>query len=310
MQRMVNQASGKLRRAMAQGISKANKEAGENEDVKNALGWSEDGGEFQQLSIADKTKVLEQAKRMKHMADIVGKIKNITKRTQQTKIKSDQVEICGVSIGDNIVRVLPQELLYLSHPALKLDFYRRMSEKQLLQYELKQKEELGRGSIVVLLDDSGSMYGNDRRELARGACLGLLDIAKHDHRNFAVNIFAGNGAEWKREYPKGILTIQETLELMDASLGGGTYYDKPMKWALEKVQEDTFKDADIVLITDGDCDLSEKSIEEVIKLKKELNTKIHCISVDSVPSHLSRWCDTIWKNLNEDSLEEMIGGIV
>ena len=309
MQQALDQNASKLRRAIGAGVQKAQQEAKDNDDVATALGWGDEEGEFKQLSIQDKEKLFEQAKRMKKMTDIVGKMRNIARKTRQLKIQSTQNELCGVTIGDTITNVLPQELLALSHPSLKLDFYRRLAERQLLQFELKRKEEQGKGNIVVLLDDSGSMDMGSRREYARGAIFGLIEIAKNDKRNIAVNIFSSRREEWKREYKLGKMSLQESIDLLNAGWGNGTSFDSPVLWALDMVRENTYKDADIIIITDGECDLESKTLKQVLDLKKELNTSIHAITLDYYPEHMKRWCDSIWRNLDSDTLEDLMNKI-
>lgn len=298
----------KMRKLVRGALQQASNEAGETSGIISALGWGDEGSEFNRLPIEDKKYFLEQVRRTKgSMVELIGKMKQITLTARKEKIKSSQMAICGVTVGNNISKVLPSELMLLRHPAYRGYFYKKYADKQLMQYELQVRNNMGKGSIIVLVDDSGSMY-NIPREMARGACFGLADIAKTDKRNFAVNIFSERGQEWKRQYPKGQMNIQETIDLIEASFGGGTSYEGPLSWAMDLIEKESgeFKDADIVLITDGYCDIDNSFRKKLIQAKKKNNFSVIAVTLDNAPAHMSDWCDHIYTNFNQDSIIDMM----
>ncbi len=59
--------------------------------------------------------------------------------------------------GADLARALPVELARLTDPRRRLDFFRSLAERQVLEYQLGGSDRLGRGPLVVLLDKSSSM---------------------------------------------------------------------------------------------------------------------------------------------------------
>ena len=251
------------------------------------------------------------AQMVKQVAKYIGRMRNLAMLSRSEKIKSTQVELCGVTFGDNVAKALPQELASLIHPVLKFDFYRKLAEKQLLQYELKRNEKKGKGHVICLLDDSGSMYNGDINLQAKGALFGLMECARLDKRNFAVNIFASTGNEYKREYKEGKISPADAMDLLSVSFGGGTDYDGPMRWALEMSSKAEYKNADIVIITDGQCELGDAVKEQVLKAKKDTGLKVHAIMIDGCGSanDLKEWCNSIYTNLDSDTMEDVMSSL-
>jgi uncharacterized protein with von Willebrand factor type A (vWA) domain len=211
-------------------------------------------------------------------------------------------------MGNEITRALPQELVQLSHPVLKYDMYRKMHEKQLLQYELEMNEERGEGAIICLVDDSGSMYPY-YEPIARGIMFGLMKCAEKDKRNFACDIFSSSYNNFYVDIPKGKPTPKNVIDLLTVSFEGGTNYEKPLNFAMNKIKGQGFKDADIVLITDGECDLSQGSIEMLNKFKGELDFKVSTILINGggcyVSDNLKKWSDYVYQDLKDETLTEV-----
>lgn len=306
MQNSVNKASSKIRRAIRAGMEKAKQEAEENNDGLEAMGWGSENGEFKRLPFQDKQTLLEQLRKMKEVVKIIGRMKQLAITTKASKIRSNQVELCGVTMGNNIDKALPQELSKLTHPLLKYDFYRKLAEHQLLQYELKRNETVGKGHIVCLVDDSGSMYGG-QRELAKGAMFALLETARADKRNFACDIFSSGGDEYKKEILHGEATMQDTMDLLTAGFCGGTSYEEPISWGIEKCQENEFKKADIVMITDGCCNLSNKMLDKLNKFKKETGTRFITIAIGGYGiDTLKKFSDSVYTDLGMDTMSDVM----
>ena len=128
----IEKASSKIRQALKQGIKKAEKEAEENEEAFAALGCGKGDTELKRLSFKEKTDLLKSYERVKQMAQYIGKYKSLVVSARTSRIKSTKSEISGVTMGSNIARALPHELVALRHPVLKYNFYRKLQEHQVL----------------------------------------------------------------------------------------------------------------------------------------------------------------------------------
>lgn len=125
--------------------------------------WGLDGDDtFMKMSYHEKMELLKRlrdSQKLKKIAELAGRFKRIATQRQREKVKKGMDEIYDLSLGREIGRLIPSELMKLHHPATKYLFYKDFTEGKLLQYELRGKEKKQKGAIVVCIDDSGSMSG-------------------------------------------------------------------------------------------------------------------------------------------------------
>ena len=299
-----------VRRIIRKAIKKAEKKAEEREEAFEALGCGNESGERKNMSFEDKETLLEQYRLVKNMAKYIGKYRNLSTSARTERISSTRTELCGVTMGNEVTRALPQELCNLNHPVLQYDFFRKMQERQLLQYELEVNEPTGMGSIVCLVDDSGSMY-SENEYLARGIMFGLLECAKKDKRNFAVDIFSYGSDNFCMEIPEGKYTPKQMIDLLSVSYGNGTSFEEPLQYAIDTISKDKFKDADIVIVTDDACHLSDSFVEKLKKFKEEHDVKVTMINVSGYlnETDIKRWVDSVYMDMGDDSITEVYKNI-
>jgi hypothetical protein len=146
--------------------------------------------------------------------------------------------------------------LKLTDPLQALDFFRAFMERSLLQHELKGSEREGRRPVVVLIDDSDSMDG--ALDFAKATALALADLALADKRACRLVRFSHriNGVLDIRPGNDG---TRELLTFLAANVDGGTNFELPLRSARDAIEnEPVYERADVVLITDGEAQLSEE----------------------------------------------------
>ncbi len=193
-------------------------------------------------------------------------------------------EVFDISVGDDIGRIIPTELVFLRHKLLQHDFKKRYVEGRLFQYYLK--EERGRGPMVICLDGSSSMVGG--KELwSKGVCLTLLEIAKRERRKFNVVVFSSGGAPLKvfesigKEGLSGWgMKESEIMELAEYFPGGGTNFEEPLNEAVSLLESSKFTGGDIVFITDGESNVGDAWLKSFEQTKKKLNFKVYSVLID------------------------------
>ena len=160
---------------------------------------------------------------MKEIADWAGRFKQIARKKQKSK-HSESMERSGVTLGNDIERLLPMEFGLYMHPITKNDFLRRFVEGQTMQYEQKGHEVLGKGPIILCLDQSGSMYKLDTQ--SKGFTLALMSIARKQRRDFCLILFSTRTQIYK--YEKGKIKGSDMVNLARTFLGGGTNFALPL----------------------------------------------------------------------------------
>lgn len=304
VRQMVSGMQSKLRQVVELATDKA---VAEVEEVDNIItSWGLNQGEFERLPYDKKLELLQVLRgqqKFKDMTKLVGRMRNLATGSRKSKLEH-RIELHSITQGADLNHVLPQELLSLRRPALKLDFYRRMVEKQLLQYDLNHREYMGQGPIIVLIDTSSSMRGG-REVWSKGIALGLAEIAEKERRAFSYGLFAsGRGDLITDDFQLGQRSPDKLIKLASEFIGGGTDFEQPLQWAIGKLQESKFNKADIVMITDGECAIGNEFLKELQKVQADKKFRIFSILIGNHPRELKRWSDEVW-NVT-DLLDETI----
>ena len=161
--------------------------------LKSLLGGTGAGSrdaELKKVPLRDQISLAEKIafnKKMKEIADWAGRFKQVARKKQKSKY-NEAMERSGVTICNDIERLLPMELGLYTHPITKNEFLSRFVEGQAMKYEKKGQEVLGKGPIVLCLDQSGSMRNLDTQ--SKGFTLALMSIARRQRRDFCLILFS------------------------------------------------------------------------------------------------------------------------
>lgn len=238
-----------------------------------------------QLSLAEK---IASDKKMREIADWAGRFKQAARKKQKTNYK-ESMERSGVTIGSNIERLLPMELGLYTHPITKNDFLRRFVEGQTMIYEQEGKEVLGKGPIILCLDQSGSMQHLDTQ--SKGFTLALMSVARKQRRDFCLILFSTRMQVLT--YEKGKIMISDMVNLAQTFLSGGTDFSLPLSKSLSVINESRFKQADVVFVTDGEDRIKESFLEEFNKKKKEKIFNVLSFIIGSGTSNVEQFSDKV-----------------
>lgn len=195
-------------------------------------------------------------------------------------------EVYGTHRSDDLMRMLPSELLNLEDEALEMLFYARLLEKNLLTYELsgtdvvggEEAEQVARctGPIVACLDTSGSMQGEPLLK-AKALLLAISNILKKEGRALHVLLFGATGEI--REFATDRQNDSAALLcFLRQGFGGGTDFETPLQRAFEIIaaHENRLK-ADVLMISDGDCRLSPEFARYVSASKASADCSIYTV---------------------------------
>lgn len=308
----VESCSSKIRDAVSKSVSSSIEETKKTNDIMDFFGCSKDVAGLK-MKPEDKFNLLEEWEKIKGMAKYIGRYKQLAESANLSNKRSKTVELCDIDIGDDIMHALPTEQMLMLNPLLRVEFFRRFVEKQLMQYNYKRDIPSGRGPIIALLDDSGSMYNdNESAVKARGALFGLIEVAKKEKRDIGICIFSSGDDMSSFLIEKGKTNPEQILQILSVNYGGGTNYYKPLRWALDLAKKSLFKESDIVMITDGDCYMNDEQLENINKLKKERDLRTSVVLLNDegyigsdLDDNLKEWADEVYTDDNDTTFESI-----
>lgn len=211
------------------------------------------------------------------------------KKLKPKILKRNNNEILGVYKSDDLVRILPSELTNFESEELEYLFYSKFLEKSLLTYEIvskehkynsKEKKEYinleNKGPVIVCLDTSGSMNGMPILK-AKALLLSISKILEKENRSLYIIIFGDKG-ETKELNISNESEINQILPFLNSGFNGGTDFETPLEKAIDIIKNlKDYNKADILMITDGLCELSDKFIRKLEQKKSNLGINIYTI---------------------------------
>jgi uncharacterized protein with von Willebrand factor type A (vWA) domain len=242
---------------------------------------------------------LARNKKLGELARMVGRFKQDARALKRKTLERGVAEAYDIELGSELGRLIPAELLAMHHPVLKRDFHRRVLEGTVLQYRLRDDEQKGKGPMVVCIDVSSSMQG-DKEMWSKAVALTLMDIARRQRRLFRAVMFSSGDVSLKvldlnreRRYQPDLNKVVEMAEYFP---GGGTDFETPIDAAVELLGEKKLKRGDIVIITDGESQVSPEWLARLRERKDDLDFSIFAVLVDvgsAETSSLAQFADRI-----------------
>ncbi len=288
--------------------------------AQDAHDFSLEFGQGGRLSAGERLELgrrLARNKKLGELARMVGRFKLDARAIRRKTFDHGSAEAYDVDRGSDIGRLIPAELLALHHPGLVRDFRRRLLEGEVLQYRLRDDEQKGKGPMVVCVDVSSSMQG-DKELWAKAVSLTLADIARRQRRLVRAVLFSSGENTLKvldlnreRRYQPDLAKVMELAEYFP---GGGTDFERPLNAAIDLIEQKQLKRADIVIITDGESQVSPQWLSDLRRCKERLQFRIFAVLVDIGSSELStlaQFADKVAsvKKLTTESTREIFLGV-
>jgi Mg-chelatase subunit ChlD len=236
--------------------------------------------------------------RLRRIALLAGRFRRIAATTRRQRVRHGADEVSDIEHGGDIARLLAVELSKLSHPHLRLSLLRDISEKQAMQYRLSGSEKLGKGPLVVCIDKSGSMEG-DNDIFATATALAILKIAQAERRSFALLCF-DSGILFEAVVRPGETLPAEALFVRPS---GGTEIGGVVARGLQLIAENPgqLRKADLVLVTDGAS--ATNAAAELRARALQMGVTVLGVGINVEPSALEPWCDEIEVVHSTDQLD-------
>lgn len=228
--------------------------------------------------------------KIKELVHKMGRAHISEQRKKQGRVpQASRSEVHGTHRSDDVMRLLPSELLNLEDETLENLFYARLLEKQLQTYELHgttmapgethEDKRLRTGPIVACLDTSRSMKGAPLLK-AKALLLAIANILQTEKRSLHVLLFGTRGQ--LREFSlEGSRNAAGLLRFLQQGYEGGTDYETPLSRAFDLIaSHPAYQKADVLMISDGDCRLSAEFAQTMAARKTALDAMVYSVLCD------------------------------
>lgn len=265
-------------------------------------------------------KYLAEDKGIQSLCALLGKIRQIELSEKIERVRSvapvktslpdinSREEIIGIRLGRDLDHVLPAELALLADPDTALLFDLKYVESSLMCFDMNGIQNIHRhveteveqsvketemqGPMVICIDTSGSMNGMPET-VAKAVTLFLATKARGQKRpcyliNFSTNIYTLDlGAD---------VGMESLLRFLQMSFHGGTDVAPALEHALDKMEQDAYRNADLLVVSDFIMsELPEHSLERIETRKLDGN-RFHSLVVGNyyMTQRLKNLFDNEW----------------
>lgn len=280
-----------LRGIMRQALQTAQQAVQEGLDSLAALGAGMEQGAGKNIGLQEKMAIaqrIQNSAKLKEIMNIAGRMVRVARKKQAEKMTA--TELSDIELGGDPCRLIGSEMIKFGDSVLEDELLARLVEHKAMQYDLKSKEPQGKGPVVVCVDSSGSMEGT-RECASKGIALAMLEIARMQKRDFAFIQFSGPNQVREYVVKAGKCNTMDLLSEMEYFIGGGTCFTTALQACLQEIELNTFKQADVVFITDDEGHLDPKFLDKYHDVKKEKQFNCYGISVGCGDRSLKTFCD-------------------
>jgi len=282
-----------IRTAARRSAAKAAEQA--REEAALFAAWGIGPGQLQRLSFAARARLAARLRtgRLTQWAELIGRFRQMATAERARKTEHAPGELVGITLGDDLGALIPSELASLGVPAMRAVFAARYAEQRLFVYDQRGETETGQGAIIACIDCSGSMGtpragGVSGEAWAKACALALLDQARTARRDFAGILFSSAGQHQVFRFPAcHPPAIDDVLDFAETFYGGGTDFQTPLDDAVALLEAEHNTDGrmrgDIVLITDGQCLVTEDWMRSWNERKARLGYRLFGIAVATTP---------------------------
>ena len=223
-------------------------------------------------------------------------IRRLEEELRETRTPLVPAETRGIERSGAVERMLPGEAAILGHPKLRLLWHAKRTERVLLTYrvegteierilvekeieEEREKHSPRRegGRILTIMDTSGSMHGLPER-VAKALVLEALRTAHAEKRRCRVYAFSGPAQLAEYELDVSADGIGELLSFLGLSFGGGSDPPVALGSVVEKIEEEEWAKADVLVVSDGEWP-APPDLETALQKCRDDGTRFHGIQI-------------------------------
>ena len=250
--------------------------------------------------------ILENDKVVKELAAMLGRYRKSEKEFEKVETEkivvrpkfkpqhANKGEVIGIRESNDISSMLPIEAATLLNLATRPIFMKKFAEKKLATYDFRnqiadteninikekklEEREDGKGPIIICVDTSGSMHGTPE-QVAKTICFALTKIALREKRkcyliSFSTKIQTTELTDLQN-------SIDKLIGFLGMSFNGGTDANPAFEKAIQMLETNDYKNADVLMISDFVMEILNNEVTEKIEVAKASKTKFHSLTISN-----------------------------
>lgn len=306
-------------KAAARAMNAAAQAVGDLDEATQALGVGAGaGGRMDARRVAGVYQRVKSSPSLQRIAKLAGRLRRVAASKQRQKVTHGADEVVGVELVDEVARLVPAEMVKLVDPTFALDTARRLFDRQCLGRETRATEAVGKGPIVVVVDESGSMAG-PKIETAKALCLALAWIARRQNRWCCLVSFSDTSSVRPGSMvvlPPKQAKEAELLDWLGHFYNGGTDLQVPLGtvpalWPQLVQMGMTRGKTDMLLVTDGAVGLPPELEKSFLEFKAAEKVRLTCLAVDTpTAGEVGRVCDEVFVVPSLDADTDAVGRVL
>ena len=239
---------------------------------------------------------------LKKLALLIGRAGEDEIAARGRFLTASKSDIEGITVGNNLSALLPSEVALLSDRNTQDIFYRNYAEKRLQVFasasQSTRPDEHKDGPVIICVDESSSMTGEPLKT-AITLAYAVTIIAKRRHRQVLIVAYS-DSHKMMRVESLGRQRKQLLDFLSNVSMGGNNE-NSMFRWLFREIlpQEETFKTADILCVSDFGWVMIEEYVKKLIDAQKASGMKFYGLNIGGVFGG--------WADLDGDMWEEGCG---
>jgi len=260
--------------------------------------WGSELGKLRRQAFEKYQEWVEKLKRhpdlLEFMNQIGRNIHHFKVRKKELRSRHIPEEYYDLRQSGDISHLLPSEAALLADPDVELYFMLKWVEKKLLTYDtIGWVEQPSKGPVICMLDTSHSMKGGKLR-LAQIFVMTFAALSLLEKRDFLLLLFGAKGEVIEHSLYHRKPDWNGFYALAKMAFGGGTHFDAPLKRGIQIVDEnEAFRGADFVMVTDGIGSISPYVREMLALLGQRKQVKLHSLIIGSARQHLVQKYDIL-----------------
>lgn len=282
-------------RAVGRAVTEAETEVEQLREATGTLGLGPGNpGHNDPKRVAEMFRRVRSDPALRRICELAGRFRRVAQGRQRRKAAHGLDDVVGVENGSDISRLLPVELTRLADPDFELDAMRRIVEGQAMCREHHAVEPVGKGPIICVVDESGSMQ-HEKVHTAKALALALAWIARQQRRWCGLIAFSGESGERLLALPPHRWDEAALCDWLAGFIGCGSTLDVPVREMPEFHLRIGAPPGitDVIFVTDAQCNIPEADRDAFLHWKQEARARLISLVIDNPPGDLAAISDEV-----------------